>query len=34
MDKTCDYLYLDKEIDFTKPLQMLVPGAERKLGAK
>ena len=31
MVKTSDYLYLNKEIDFTKPLKMFEPGAERKL---
>ena len=28
---TCDYLYLDKEIYFAKPLKMSEPGAGRKL---
>ena len=30
MVKTPNYLYLNKEIYFTKPLKMFVPGAERK----
>ena len=34
MVKISDYLYLNKEIDFIKPLKMLVPGAERKLKNK
>ena len=32
--KTCDYLYLNKEIHFGKPLEMFVPGAGRKLRNK
>ena len=34
MVKTCDYLYLNKETDFIKPLKMLVPGVEQKLRTK
>ena len=34
MFKTSDYLYLNNEIDFTKPLKISVPGAERNLRNK
>ena len=34
MVKTCDYLYLNKEINFAKPLKMYEPGPRRKLRNK
>ena len=34
MVKSSDYLYLNKEIDFIKPLKMIMPDTERKFRTK